>query len=404
MSTAPGATGAGPRGRVLTWPRAGAVDRPAAALYDAAPMRAAAAVAAALALFAACKRDRAPSGLKVGLVTDLGGRGDQSFNDGALRGLELWAGGVEYLTSGYRPAPPERVAASVPADLSAAGVAAVGVTPVALQSRAQEDYEPNLQVLVDDGVALAIGVGYMLENAVENVARKNPNAKFLLIDSPVLDPGGRVVRLPNVRTVVFREHEGSFLVGAIAALASSSGKVAFVGGIEIPLIKKFEAGYRAGVAAVRPEMLVLVAYTNSFDKPQVGKQVAQDLLGKGADVVFHAAGSDGLGAIAAAKDAGKFAIGVDSDQHHVAPGTVLTSMIKRVDYAVWLAARDIARGAFVAGDIELGLKEGGVGYAPIRAELPGRDAVVRKVEALKAEIIAGRISVPATVESPAARP
>ena len=121
-----------------------------------------------------------------------------------------------------------------------------------LQSKAQEDYEPNLQLLVDQGAALTIGVGFMLENAVEAVARRNPEARFLLIDSPLLDAQGSPFTLPNVRTVVFREEEGSFLVGALAGLVTRTGKVGFVGGMEIPLINKFEAGFRAGVMTHQP--------------------------------------------------------------------------------------------------------------------------------------------------------
>jgi basic membrane protein A and related proteins len=352
----------------------------------------------ALALIVSCKRDGAASGPKIGIVTDVGGRGDQSFNDGALRGLELWSGGFDYTTSGYKPAPPEEIAESIPAELRSAGISPLGVTPVVLQSKAQEDYEPNLQTLVDAQAQLVVGVGFMLQPAVQAVARKNPGAKFLLIDSPIVDTQGKPYVLPNVRSVTFRENEGSFLIGAIAAQVTKSGTVAFVGGIEIPLIKKFEAGFRSGVDYVRPDAKVLIAYTNSFDKAQAGKQVAQDLIAKGADVVFHAAGADGLGAIAAAKAAGKWAIGVDSDQNHVAPETVITSMVKRVDYAVWLTTRDVIKGAFTAGESSLGLKEGGVGYAPLRGNFGDAAAIATKVETIRADIVAGKIKVPATID------
>ncbi len=352
----------------------------------------------AVAALVSCKRESAATGPKIGLVTDVGGRGDQSFNDGALRGVELWSAGLDYTTSGYKPASPEEIRSSIPAELASSGIAPLGVTPVVLQSKAQEDYEPNLQTLVDTGAQLVVGVGFMLQPAVQAVARRNPQAKFLLIDSPIVDAQGKPFVLPNVRSVTFRENEGSFLVGAIAAQVTKTGKVAFVGGIEIPLIKKFEAGFRSGVAYVRPDVEVLVAYTNSFDKAQVGKQVAQDLIGKGADVVFHAAGSDGLGAIAAAKEAGKWAIGVDSDQNHVAPDTVITSMVKRVDYAVWMTIRDLAKGTFTPGESSLGLKEGGVGYAPLTGAFGDHAAIAAKVEAIRAGIVAGTIKVPATLD------
>src|SRR5713101_1037450 len=296
---------------------------------------------AAAATFVSCKKDGAPAlrsqGIKVGLVTDVGGRGDQSFNDSALRGLELWSAGKKLVGSEYQPVTPAEVAASIPAHLASHGlIEPMPIIPLVLQSKAQEDYEPNLQLLVDRGVMLSVATGFLLESAVLAVARRNLNARFLLIDSPLIDSRGAPVSLPNVRTVVFREEEGSFLVGALAGLATQTGKIGFVGGMEIPLIKKFEAGFRAGVLTTRPSAAreLLVAYTGSFDNVATGKQVAQDLLSKGVDVIFQAAGSDGLGAIQAVKegrDSGRlvYAIGVDSDQWQVAPNAVLTSMIKR---------------------------------------------------------------------------
>jgi basic membrane protein A and related proteins len=270
-----------------------------------------------------------------------------------------------------------------------------------------EDYEPNLQTLVDEGVSLAVGVGFMLENAVETVARRNPDAKFLLIDSPLVSADGKPYTLPNVRTVMYREEQGSFLVGALAGLASKNNKVGFVGGMEVPLIKKFEAGFRAGVAATNPKATVLVNYTGSFDNVAAGKQVGQDLVQKGADVVYHAAGSDGMGVIQAVKEAraaGKavYVIGVDSDQSHLAPEAVLTSMLKRVDLGVYEAVRDLSQGKLTGGDVMLGLKEGGVTYAPVRVEFPGKAEALQKVEALRQRVIAGELKVPATAADLAA--
>ena len=339
--------------------------------------------------------------VKVGLVTDVGGRGDQSFNDSALRGLELWAAGVKFQGSGYVPAKPEEIRDSLPLHLAErqAPIEPVGVTPLVLQSKAQEDYEPNLQLLVDQGAQLVVGTGFMLENAVEAAAKRNAQTRFLLIDSPILDAQGRPYQLPNVRTVTFREEEGSFLVGALAALASKSKRLGFVGGMEMPLIKKFEAGYRAGARAVAPDVQVLAAYTGSFDNVARGKQIAEDLLAKGADVVFHAAGSDGLGTIQAVKEARAaggdvYAIGVDSDQWNTAPGAVLSSMVKHVDLAVYEAARDLVKGTFQAGDAVLGLKEGAVGWAEVRVDFPGKQEALARLEQLRKEIIDGRIRVP----------
>ncbi len=359
----------------------------------------------------ACKKNESPkaaapdtpAALKIGLVTDVGGRGDQSFNDGALRGLETWAAGKRYSPQGYQRLAPEELQASVPEDIRAEHpIKPVGVEPVVLQAKQQEDYEPNLQLLVDDGVRLAIGVGFMLENAVELAAKKNPDARFLLIDSPILDASGAPHELPNVRTITFREEEGAFLVGALAGLVTKTNRVGFVGGMQIPLIRRFETGFRAGVATTNPEAAktLLVGYTGSFDKVEAGKQVAQDMISKDADVLFHAAGADGLGAIAAAREAGKWAIGCDSDQHHVAPETILTSMIKRVDLAVFLAASEAAAGRFEAGHADLGLKEGGLGYAPLRSEmLADKEALVARLESLRKAVVEGSIKVPATLEA-----
>lgn len=335
---------------------------------------------------------------KVGVVIDVGGRGDQSFNDGALRGLELWAAGLRYSASGYQAVTPAEVTASLPPELAVAGIKPLGITPVVLQAKAQEDYEPDLDMLAAEGVDLAIGVGFMLENAVEAAAKKHPGTRFLLIDSPLLDGQGKPYGLPNVKTVTFREHEGSLLAGALAALASKSGVVGFVGGMEVPLIRKFEAGFVAGVRSARPDAQVKVVYTGSFDDSQAGKRVAQDLFAHGADVVMHAAGADGLGVLQAAKEQGKLAIGCDSDQTHVAPGAVLTSMVKHVDYAVYLAVKDVVEKRFTAGDTSLGLEQGAVALTPPGVPLASQAEVLARVEALRKAVVEHRLSVPATRE------
>jgi len=360
---------------------------------------------------AACKKDKdggtappveKPAGRTylVGLVTDIGGRGDQSFNDSALRGLEAWAADQKSVDGKYVALSADERKATLPTEL-AERVKSVGIKPIVVQSKAQEDYQPNLQLVVDQGADLTIGTGFMLENAVETVAKQNAGAKFLLIDSPILDAKGAPQALPNVRTVVFKEEEGSFLVGALAGLVAKD-KVGFVGGMEIPLIKKFEAGFRAGVKTTNPKASVLVQYTGSFDNVAHGKQAAQDLVSKGCEVIFHAAGSDGNGVIQAIKEAraaGKnvYVIGVDSDQSHLAPEAVLTSMVKRVDLAVWQASADLKAGTFAAGDFTMGLKEGGVTYAPVRVEFPEKAAVLGKVEALRAQVVGGQVKVPSNV-------
>ena len=261
----------------------------------------------------ACKKPRPAH--TIGLALDVGGRGDQSFNDGALRGLEAMAAGLRYTARGYEPLTDAEYSALLPADVRAKGLPHLGIpAPLVLSGKAQEDYEPNLQLLVDQGVELVVAVGFMMEPSVRAVAARNPGAKFLLLDSPVLTADRKPTTLPNVRAVVFREHEGSFLAGALAGALTQTGKLGFVGGMQLPLIKKFETGFRAGVLTVNPAAGkdLLVAYTGTFDDEKKGIEVGRDLYSRGCDVVFHAAGLDGLGVIKAAEKAGKLVIGVDS--------------------------------------------------------------------------------------------
>jgi basic membrane protein A and related proteins len=361
---------------------------------------------AGLLSLAACKDRSEPAagggaaGAKIGLITDVGGRGDQSFNDGALRGLEMWAAGKKYAAGGYQPLSDAEFQASIPPDLKSAGLTRLSITPVVLQAKAQEDYEPDLNLLVTEKVELAIGVGFMVENAVEASAKKHPQTRFLLIDSPILDAQNKPYKLPNVMTVVFQEHEGSFLAGALAGLATKSGKIGFVGGMELPLIKKFEAGFIAGIKTTNPKAAdeAKRVYTGSFDNSSAGKRAGLDLYNQGMDIVYHAAGADGLGVIQAAKEQNKLAIGVDSDQAHLAPQNVLTSMVKHVDYAVYTASKAVVEKKFQAGDTVLGLSNNGVGLAPVTIDFPGKDAALAKVEKLKQAVIAGKIKVPATLD------
>src|SRR5438445_2561698 len=313
-----------------------------------------------------CRKKQAPH--TIGLAVDVGGRGDQSFNDGALRGLEIMAAGLRYTARGYERLGEAGYRALLPSDLREMPFPHLAIPePLVLQGKAQEDYEPNLQLLVDQGAELVIAVGFMMEAATRKVARDNPRTKFLLIDSPVLDDAGKPTMLPNVRAVVFREHERSFLVGALAGELTRTGKVGFVGGMQLPLIQKFEVGFRAGVRTVNPAAAgrVLVAYTGTFDDERKGVEVGQDLYRRGCDIVFHGAGLDGLGVIKAAEQANRWVIGVDSDQSHVAPRNVLTSMVKRADLVVYQSVRDVVQGTFSGGDLVLGLQEDAVGLAPL---------------------------------------
>jgi basic membrane protein A len=231
------------------------------------------------------------------------------------------------------------------------------------------------------------------------MALEYPKTRFACVDYAKFGPSGFVAPPPNMAALKFKEEEGSFLVGALAALTSHTKVLGFVGGMDIPLIHKFEEGYKAGAHAVCPECRVLVGYAgvtpDAFKNPGKGKELALSQYAAGADVVFQAAGSTGLGVFEAARAQSKLAIGVDADQYREAPGRILTSMTKQVDVAVFDTVQAVVDGKFVGGVRQWGLAEHGVDYVyddHNRALIPG--AVRARVEALRAEVIAGRIKVP----------
>jgi basic membrane protein A len=299
--------------------------------------------------------------VRVGMVFDVGGKGDKSFNDGAYEGMMRAAKSLPIETSEFEPGQ-------------------------------DADREVGLRRLAESGFEVVIGVGFLFTEAIRQVAPSFPNTAFVLVD-------GRIEDQPNVASLVFREEEGSFLVGAIAAMKSASGVVGFVGGMDVALIHKFEAGYRAGAEHVRPGVRVLVGYAGvrpeAFADPVRGKEIALAQIGQGADVVFHASGVTGLGVIEAARERGVYAIGVDSNQNDVAPGTMLTSMVKRVDVAVEREIRAVVDEEFKGGLVEHGLKEGGVGFAldEHNRELLTEEMLARAA-ALSDSIVSGAIAVP----------
>jgi basic membrane protein A len=247
---------------------------------------------ALLALLGGCKKKQPAH--TIGLSLDVGGRGDQSFNDGALRGLEQMAAGLKYTAHGYEPLSDAEYAASLPPDLKGQSFPHLKIPPpLVLSGKAQEDYEPNLQLLVDQGVELVVAVGFMMEPAVRAVSARNPDARFLLIDSPVLDASGKPTTVPNVRAVVFKENEGSMLAGALAGEVTKTGKIGFVGGMQLPLIKKFEAGFRAGVRQVNPKADVLIAYTGTFDDEKKASRSDRTCTAAGATSCFTPPASTG---------------------------------------------------------------------------------------------------------------
>ncbi len=288
------------------------------------------------------------------VIYDLGGKFDKSFNQAAYDGAERWKKetGKPYLE--FEIANPTQ-------------------------------REQAKRRMADRGADPIVGIGFSQGTSLEKVAKDFPKTKFAIIDS--------VVKLPNVQSVVFKEHEGSFLVGMMAALASKSGKVGFIGGMDIPLIRRFQCGYEQGARYANPSAQVSANMTGTtpaaWNDPARGAELAKAQFASGVDVVFAAAGGTGIGIYQAAKDAGKLAIGVDSNQNHLHPGTMLTSMVKRVDVAVYNAFK-----AVTPGVTSLGLKEGGVDYAldDNNAKLVTAD-MKAKVDAAKADIISGKIKV-----------
>lgn len=305
------------------------------------------------------------SGVRVGLVFDVGGLGDKSFNDSAHKGLMRARDELGAEVHFIEPASPA-------------------------------DKEAGLRQFAAAGFDLVIGTGYVFSDDVRKLAGQFPGTNFACIDyasaPDTPDP-------PNLAGLRFREHEGSFLVGAIAALESKSKKIGFVGGMDIPLIRKFDAGYRAGIAAVCPECQVFAAYAGTtpeaFADPVKGKELALTQFGRGVDVIYQAAGKTGSGVFNAARDLGRMAIGVDADQYDEAPCCVLTSMIKNVDVAVFETTRAVKEGRFRGGLSDLGLAEEGVSFI---YDDNNRDRIsastLERVHALRAEIIRGDIEVP----------
>jgi basic membrane protein A and related proteins len=329
--------------------------------------------AAHLALLAAGPRPSAPSSatpLKVGVVFDVGGRGDKSFNDGA------WLGADRARRE-------------------------LGAVVRFIEPGEGTDREAGLRLLAAEGMDLVVGVGFIFTDDLLQLAAEYPQTRFAGVDFAVpMDSLGKPLPLPpNLVALKFREEEGSFLVGALAALAGGSTTLGFVGGMESPLIRKFEVGYIAGAKHVCAQCTVLSAYAGvtpaAFRNPGKGKELALSQYGRGARVIYHASGSTGLGVFEAARSARALAIGVDADQFAEAPGFVLTSMVKGIDAAVFDAVQRVQDGTFVGGVRQFGLKERGVGFvddANNRALIP--ETVRQRLARLRDSIVAGHIVVP----------
>ena len=317
-------------------------------------------------------KPQASEGLDVGIVFDVGGRGDKSFNDGAYLGGER-------------------------------AEKELGARVHFIEPGEGSDREAGLRLLAAEHMDLVIGVGFIFTDDLTALAKEYPNVHFAGVDYALAtDSTGAVIPPPpNLAALKFREEQGSFLVGALAALVGKSKRVGFIGGMDIPLIHKFEAGYRAGVKQVCPDCTVVAQYAGvtpeAFRNPGRGKELALAQYQSGVNVIFHASGSTGLGVFEAARQTGKLAIGVDADQYNEAPGFILTSMVKGVDAAVYDAIKRVKDGKFTGGIYQFGLAENGVGYVydeNNRTLIP--DSVRARVEALRQQIIAGKINVPDT--------
>lgn len=314
----------------------------------------------------------------VGMVTDVGGVDDKSFNQSAWEGLKAYGKekGLEKGGKGFDY----------------------------LQSQSDADYATNLNTLARQDFDLIFGIGFLMESAVDEIAQQQKDSKFAIVDA--------VVEQPNTVSILFKEQEAAFLAGVTAAMATESNKIGFLGGMKIPVIERFESGFRAGVHAVKPDAEVVIQYAEAFDKAEAGKAIASKMYSSGVDVIFHAAGGTGNGLFTEAKDLKKknpekkiWAIGVDSDQtdegvveidgkeHNV----IITSALKRVDNAVKDLSMKAADGNFPGGEVTTyGLAEDGVGLAPINEEVENKADIEAKVKEFQEKLKSGEIVAPGT--------
>lgn len=302
----------------------------------------------------------AQSNIKVGMVTDVGGVNDQSFNQSAWEGLQK-------------------------------AKKELGIKASYQESKQDADYPTNLETLLDAKNDLIWGIGFKMADAILYQAKMNPNQKYAIIDYSF---GPKTPK--NVLGVMFKAEEPSFLAGFVAAKMSKTGVIGFVGGMSVPIIHSFQYGFKAGAKHANSKIVVLEQYAESFTDAAKGKAIANQMYAKKADVVFHAAGAVGDGVIEASKEQNKMAVGVDRDQNYLAPKNVITSSMKRVDNAIFNVVKDLKANKFSGGTtIEYGLKDGGVALAPSTAKLVS-PIIMKEVEELQKQIIAGKIKVPAT--------
>ena len=294
------------------------------------------------------------------IVYDFGGKHDRSFNQSASDGAERFQ-------------------------------KETGIAPREFEIVNAAQREQSMVQMARRGATIVVAIGFTQASAVEKAAKQFPNVKFTIVDG--------VVDLPNVQSINFREQESSFLCGMAAAMASKTGKIGFVGGMDIPLIRKFALGYAEGARHVNPEIEVFQNMTGTtptaWSDPTKGAELAKSQFGRGADVIFHAAGATGIGVMQAAADAGKLSIGCDSNQDYLHPGSVLTSAVKRVDTAVYHSFMAAKNGTWNAGSVVLGLAENGVDYSyDEHNQKVLTPEMKQRLDQAKADIISGKIKVP----------
>ena len=298
-------------------------------------------------------------GVEIGMVTDAGGLGDHSFDDSANAGLQLAA-------------------------------RTFGVHAVVLQSRSPVDYQPNLMAFSEEGYSEIFSIGYDEAFDLREVAKRFPNRHYAIIDS--------VVNEPNITSITFKSEQGSFLAGALAAMMTKTKTIGFLGGMDIPIIRVFEAGYAAGAREIDPSVRVEEKYAGDFTNVAAGNELAAMLFNGGATIVYTAAGKVGLGSIEQVRErSGDFLIGVDSDQDGIAPGKILTSVLKRIDRSVYVVSALAAKHQPRPRRLSLGLAEGAVGLTDFRYTrrlIPS--AALARLARLKAAVISGKIVVPRT--------
>ncbi|MBM7690932.1 basic membrane protein A [Peribacillus deserti] len=292
--------------------------------------------------------------MKIGIMLSDAGLGDQSFSDAGFAGLEKARDELN-ISFDYR-------------EINDTG-----------------SYEKGLEELVNQGNDVVIGLGFSMQEAIDHTAKKFPDTTFLLIDSES--------DLPNVHTVTFKEEEGSYLIGVIAGMKTKSNVVGFVGGIDVPLIRKFEKGYTEGVKAVNPKVKVISTFAGSFDNDKQGMQIAKDMIKQKADYIYPAAGFTGVGVLNEAQKSGIYTFGVDSDQFYLAEKAVVTSMLKRVDVAIYDIAKELVKkGKLSEKKTQLGIKENGVDVAPIRV-MPLTPAETDKLKEFRNSLSEGTIQI-----------